>query len=120
MDACNSVMDKMGYEQGLVRYTTLNQLDGKGWSWKRPKLIGYGIAVIVIMTITIPANNLIYQNLLKPGSLTWLGSQYAEVDLTFLGLISSQTEGGKLCSNIFGMLPSQRRIASGGIALPGR
>jgi cytochrome c oxidase accessory protein FixG len=50
VDACNSIMDKMGYERGLVRYTTLNQLEGKGWTWKRPKLIGYGIAMVVMIT----------------------------------------------------------------------
>ena len=31
--------------------------------------LGLGVAVIVIMTITIPANNLIYQYLLKKGAL---------------------------------------------------
>ncbi len=50
VDACDSIMDKMGYERGLVRYTTLNQLDGKAWTWKRPKLIGYGIAMVVMIT----------------------------------------------------------------------
>ena len=49
---------------------------------------GLGIAVIVIMGITIPANNLIYRNLLSSGALEWLGPQYSDVDLTFLGLIS--------------------------------
>lgn len=47
--------------------------------------IGLGIAVIVVQTITIPVNNLIYQNLLKEGALSWAGIQS---DLTFLGLIS--------------------------------
>ena len=49
---------------------------------------GLGIAVIVIMGITIPANNLIYRNLLSSGALEWLGPEYSDVDLTFLGLIS--------------------------------
>lgn len=49
---------------------------------------GLGIAVIVIMTITIPANNLIYTYLLKAGSLSWMSSSLGDVDLTFLGLIS--------------------------------
>jgi Na+-transporting NADH:ubiquinone oxidoreductase subunit E len=49
---------------------------------------GLGIAVIVIMAITIPANNLIYRHLLKGGALKWLGPSYADIDLTFLGLIS--------------------------------
>ncbi|GAG10447.1 unnamed protein product, partial [marine sediment metagenome] len=50
--------------------------------------VGLGIAVIVIQTITIPANNLIYQYLLKKGALTWVSTSLADVDLTFLTLIS--------------------------------
>jgi len=50
--------------------------------------IGLGIAVTVIQALTVPANNLVYTYLLKKGALSWLGSQYAEVDLSFLGLIS--------------------------------
>lgn len=48
--------------------------------------IGLGIAVIVVQTITIPVNNLIFQHLLKPGALAWAGAP--DVDLTFVGLIS--------------------------------
>ena len=47
--------------------------------------IGLGIAVIVVQTITIPANNLIYQHFLKEGALAWLG--LGDTDLTFVGLI---------------------------------
>ena len=50
--------------------------------------LGLGLAVIVIQTITVPANNLLYQYLLQPGALTWIGPEYADVDLSFLGLIS--------------------------------
>ncbi len=49
---------------------------------------GLGIAVIVIQTITVPANNLIYQHLLKEGTLDWISSDFSTVDLTFVGLIS--------------------------------
>ncbi|MFT7639518.1 MAG: Na+-transporting NADH:ubiquinone oxidoreductase subunit E [Pirellulaceae bacterium] len=49
---------------------------------------GLGVAVIVIMAITIPANNLIYQYLLKEGALKWISSDLATADLEFLGLIS--------------------------------
>jgi Na+-transporting NADH:ubiquinone oxidoreductase subunit E len=48
--------------------------------------IGLGIAVMVVQTITVPVNNLIYQNVLKEGALTWAG--LPEVNLTFLGLIT--------------------------------
>jgi Na+-transporting NADH:ubiquinone oxidoreductase subunit E len=47
---------------------------------------GLGIAVIVVQTITVPTNNLIYHNLLAPGALAWAG--LPEVDLSFLGLIT--------------------------------
>lgn len=48
--------------------------------------IGLGVAVIVVQVITVPANNLILNYLLKPGALAWLG--FEDVDLTFLGLLS--------------------------------
>jgi Na+-transporting NADH:ubiquinone oxidoreductase subunit E len=46
---------------------------------------GLGIAVIFVMSITIPVNNLIYNHVLKAGALSWTG--ISEADLTFLGLI---------------------------------
>ncbi|MBE3637866.1 NADH:ubiquinone reductase (Na(+)-transporting) subunit E [Mangrovicoccus algicola] len=48
--------------------------------------IGLGISVIVVQSITVPANNLILQHLLAPGALAWAG--FPDIDLTFLGLIS--------------------------------
>lgn len=51
--------------------------------------IGLGIAVIVVLVITVPANNLIYQYLLKEGALTWTGIEgAATLDLSFLGYLS--------------------------------
>ncbi len=47
-----------------------------------------GVAVILIMGITIPANNLIYTKLLKEGALTWISPSYSSINLEFLGLIS--------------------------------
>lgn len=48
--------------------------------------IGLGIAVIVVLTLTVPVNNLIYTYLLRDGALAWAG--YPDVDLSFLGLLS--------------------------------
>lgn len=48
--------------------------------------IGLGIAVIVVQTITIPVNNIIYNYLLKEDALVWAG--LTGTDLSFLGLIS--------------------------------
>ena len=48
--------------------------------------IGLGIAVIVVQTITVPVNNLIYHYLLKENALAW--ANLKNIDLSFLGLIS--------------------------------
>ncbi|MBU1296996.1 MAG: NADH:ubiquinone reductase (Na(+)-transporting) subunit E [Gammaproteobacteria bacterium] len=48
--------------------------------------IGLGIAVVVVLAITVPLNNLLYQNLLIDGALEWAG--LPGVDLSFLGLLS--------------------------------
>ncbi|WP_290699298.1 NADH:ubiquinone reductase (Na(+)-transporting) subunit E [Amphritea sp.] len=48
--------------------------------------LGLGIAVIVVLAITTPINNLIFNLLLREGALAWAG--YPEVDLSFLGYIS--------------------------------
>jgi Na+-transporting NADH:ubiquinone oxidoreductase subunit E len=48
--------------------------------------IGLGIAVIVVLGITVPLNYVVYSNLLADGALAWAG--YPEVDLSFLGLIT--------------------------------
>ena len=48
--------------------------------------IGLGVAVTVVLAITTPVSNLIYNNLLREGALAWAG--YPEVDLSFLGFLS--------------------------------
>ncbi len=48
--------------------------------------IGLGIAVVVVLTITVPLNHLLLAFLLDEGALAWAGLE--NVDLRFLGLIS--------------------------------
>jgi Na+-transporting NADH:ubiquinone oxidoreductase subunit E len=57
-------------------------------SKKMQAAIGLGIAVIVVLSITVPINYLIYAYLLKEGALVWISPEYATVDLSFLGLLS--------------------------------
>ncbi len=47
---------------------------------------GLGVAVIFIVTITVPVNNLLFQFLLKPGAMAWAGQ--GQLDLSFLGLLT--------------------------------
>ena len=50
--------------------------------------VGLGAAVIVVQTITVPMNNLIYNYLLKEGALAWLAPSLAQYDLAFLGFLT--------------------------------
>lgn len=51
--------------------------------------VGLGIAVIVVLTITVPVNNIIFHGLLAEGALSWTGNPtLAALDLSFLGLLS--------------------------------
>ena len=49
--------------------------------------VGLGAAVIFVMTITVPVNYLLDTYILKEGALVWLGSEYADIDLSFLSFI---------------------------------
>lgn len=49
--------------------------------------VGLGAAVIFVLGITIPINWLLENYVLKEGALAWLGSDFAEIDLSFLSFI---------------------------------
>ncbi len=51
IDACDSVMDKMDYEKGLIRYTNEHALKGNKVHILRPKLIGYAFALIAMVGV---------------------------------------------------------------------
>ena len=48
--------------------------------------MGLGVAVIVVLGISVPVNQIIYFNLLAPGALAWAG--LPDADLSFLGFIT--------------------------------
>ncbi len=49
--------------------------------------IGLGSAVIFVLAVTVPMNNLIFRYLLEPGAMAWLDPSLAEYDLSFLGFL---------------------------------
>lgn len=48
---------------------------------------GLGLAVCFVLAVTVPVDYLLDKYLLREGALTWLGPQFATVDLSFLSLI---------------------------------
>jgi len=49
--------------------------------------VGLGIAVVFVLTITVPVNYLIENYLLKKGALSWLGEGFADLNLGFLSFM---------------------------------
>ncbi|NOT87844.1 MAG: 4Fe-4S binding protein [Lysobacter sp.] len=49
IDACNEVMDKVGYPHGLIRYATQNEIDGKPSKVLRPRIIVYGLLLSALL-----------------------------------------------------------------------
>ena len=53
--------------------------------------VGLGFAVIFVLGITVPMNNLIYNYLLREGALSWVpvfGATLGNYDLSFLGFLT--------------------------------
>ncbi len=48
---------------------------------------GLGLAVIFVMTMTVPLNWLLNEYILKPGALQWMSGALGGIDLSFLSFI---------------------------------
>ena len=49
IDACDDVMQKVGYAPGLIRYTTEHALTGQQTHIMRPRVIGYAVALSIMV-----------------------------------------------------------------------
>jgi cytochrome c oxidase accessory protein FixG len=58
IDACDSIMDKVGYPRGLIRYTTANELENPAHKvslWqklRRPQVWIFSVMMIVVAAVT--------------------------------------------------------------------
>ncbi|MDP3237145.1 MAG: NADH:ubiquinone reductase (Na(+)-transporting) subunit E [Myxococcales bacterium] len=50
--------------------------------------IGLGLAVVFVLGLTVPLNNLLLHQVLREGALAWVHPSLAEVDLSFLVFLS--------------------------------
>ena len=55
IDACDTVMDKMGKPRGLIRYSSKDELAGKGRHFLRPRTLIYPTLLLVVFTLFITA-----------------------------------------------------------------
>jgi len=86
MEALLSLFIKAIFVENMALVFFLGMCTFIAISKKIETALGLGIAVIVVLAVTVPVNNLIYSFLLAEGALAWAG--YPEVDLSFLGFLS--------------------------------
>jgi len=48
---------------------------------------GLGLALVFVLTLTVPVNWLLQEYVLKEGALTWIDGSFESIDLTFLQFI---------------------------------
>jgi Na+-transporting NADH:ubiquinone oxidoreductase subunit E len=85
MEAYISLFVRAVFVENLALAFFLGMCTFLAVSKKVSTAIGLGVAVIVVQTLTMPINNILYHGLLKDGALAWAG--LPDVDLNFLGLI---------------------------------
>ena len=83
-----SLMAKAIFVENMALAFFLGMCSFLAVSKKVETAIGLGGAVIFVLTLCVPINNLIINGLLKEGALAWLGPDFASVDLTFLSLLA--------------------------------
>ena len=86
MEAYISLFVKAVFIENLALSFFLGMCTFLAVSKKISTAMGLGIAVMVVQTLTVPANNFIYNSLLKEDALSWMG--VTGVDLSFLALLS--------------------------------
>ncbi|GAB6068211.1 NADH:ubiquinone reductase (Na(+)-transporting) subunit E [Methylothermus subterraneus] len=87
MEALISLFVKSVFIENLALAFFLGMCTFLAVSKKIATAIGLGIAVMIVQTLTVPANHLIHAYLLKEGALGWAG--LPDVDLSFLTFLAS-------------------------------
>ena len=57
IDVCDQVMDKMGYDKGLISYTTEHRMNGKETHVFRPRIIVYSVLLLSLVAGVLYAVN---------------------------------------------------------------
>lgn len=86
MEAYLSLFIKSVFIENMALSFFLGMCTFLAVSKKVETAFGLGIAVVLVQTITVPVNNLIYSKVLKAGALEWAG--LGSLDLTFIGLVT--------------------------------
>lgn len=88
MEALISLFIKAIFVENMALAFFLGMCTFIAISKKVDAAIGLGIAVVVVLAITVPVNNLVYNGVLREGALAWISPELSSVDLSFLGYLT--------------------------------
>lgn len=86
MDAYVNLILKAVFLENLALAFLLGMCTYLAVSKQVTTALGLGLAMIVVETLTVPINNLIYEHLLRQGALGWIG--LGQLDLSYLKFIT--------------------------------
>lgn len=93
MEAYVSLFVKAVFVENLALSFFLGMCTFLAVSKKVTTAFGLGVAVVVVLGISVPVNNLVYHGILAPGALEWAGFPDADLSflrfLTFIGVIAA-------------------------------
>jgi cytochrome c oxidase accessory protein FixG len=95
IDACNGVMDKMGYPPGLVRYDTQHAVDHESTRIVRPRVIVYGAllaALIVGFVATLAMREPLALDVLHDRNTLYRNLDSGEIENVYLLKIMNKAE----------------------------
>jgi len=95
IDACNGVMDKMGYPRGLVRYDTQHALDQESTRIVRPRVLVYGAllaALIVGFVATLAMREPLALDVLHDRNTLYRNLDSGEIENVYLLKIMNKAE----------------------------
>jgi len=88
MEAYLSLLAKAIFVENMALAFFLGMCSFLAVSKKVDTAMGLGVAVVFVLGICTPINNMLYNGLLKEGALTWISADLASVDLSFLSFLS--------------------------------
>jgi Na+-transporting NADH:ubiquinone oxidoreductase subunit E len=88
MEAYLSLAVKSIFVENMALAFFLGMCSFLAVSKKVKTAIGLGFAVIFVLVVTTPMNNVLYQYVLRDGALAWVSPDLADTDLSFLGFLA--------------------------------
>ena len=107
IDACDSVMDRLKYPRGLIRYSTQNAMDNKQTHVIRPRMIVYGLlllALIIGFGVAVAIRRLVEVDVLRDRNALYRQVDGGLIENVYtLRLINKDTQSHALRLQVLGM-----------------